>query len=317
METLISLLERLRQPSDADAWTRFVRLYTPLLCSWTHRAGLQDSDAADLIQDVAAVSADDKTLASAGPGVLLEGVVKNTPAERAGLKKGDRLVAVDGKPVKDATAFLALARTLPMGAKVEFAVVRDGKEQKFGVQLATPPRPRDRRFGYGLDLNSSGTGVLVDDVPEGSPAARAGLKKGDRIIALAGKPVSDVTAYANATNEVTAGTKVEVTVMRAGKQQTFQVQTAAARTSTPAARFGVVADFANDKDGILLADVHDGSPADEAGLREGDRITALNGKAVKEMRAYTSLLAGFREGDKVEVTVVRNGKTFTLRAVLK
>jgi RNA polymerase sigma-70 factor (ECF subfamily) len=50
--TPLSLLERLRQPADAEAWTRFVRLYTPLLCAWARRAGLRGQDAADLVQDV-------------------------------------------------------------------------------------------------------------------------------------------------------------------------------------------------------------------------------------------------------------------------
>lgn len=50
--TSVSLLERLRRPGDAAAWERFVRLYTPLLVTWARRLGLQDSDAADLTQDV-------------------------------------------------------------------------------------------------------------------------------------------------------------------------------------------------------------------------------------------------------------------------
>jgi RNA polymerase sigma-70 factor (ECF subfamily) len=53
--TSVSLLERLRQPADQVAWTRFVHLYSPLLYSWARRTGLQESDAADLIQDVFAV----------------------------------------------------------------------------------------------------------------------------------------------------------------------------------------------------------------------------------------------------------------------
>jgi RNA polymerase sigma-70 factor (ECF subfamily) len=47
-----SLLERLREPRDQASWARFVDLYTPLLFHWARRAGLQEQDAADLIQDV-------------------------------------------------------------------------------------------------------------------------------------------------------------------------------------------------------------------------------------------------------------------------
>jgi RNA polymerase sigma-70 factor (ECF subfamily) len=50
--TSVSLLERLRQPFDVDAWGRFVALYTPLLFSWARSMGLREQDAADLVQDV-------------------------------------------------------------------------------------------------------------------------------------------------------------------------------------------------------------------------------------------------------------------------
>jgi RNA polymerase sigma-70 factor (ECF subfamily) len=50
--TPVSLLEQLRRPDDQAAWERFVRLYTPLLLHWAHRLGLQEPDAADLVQEV-------------------------------------------------------------------------------------------------------------------------------------------------------------------------------------------------------------------------------------------------------------------------
>src|SRR5262245_32982810 len=53
--TSISLLERLRQPQEEQAWRRFVDLYTPLLYFWARRTGLQEADAADLVQQVLAI----------------------------------------------------------------------------------------------------------------------------------------------------------------------------------------------------------------------------------------------------------------------
>lgn len=50
--TPVSLLDRLRSPGATTAWDRFVELYTPLLFDWARRLGLQDSDGADLVQDV-------------------------------------------------------------------------------------------------------------------------------------------------------------------------------------------------------------------------------------------------------------------------
>lgn len=51
-ETPASLLERLRNPDESNSWPRFVELYSPLLLYWAKTAGLQEADAADLVQDV-------------------------------------------------------------------------------------------------------------------------------------------------------------------------------------------------------------------------------------------------------------------------
>ncbi|MBI2477439.1 MAG: sigma-70 family RNA polymerase sigma factor [Planctomycetia bacterium] len=55
MDTPASLLERLRQPPDEQAWARFVQLYTPLLYFWARRTGCQEADAADLVQEALVV----------------------------------------------------------------------------------------------------------------------------------------------------------------------------------------------------------------------------------------------------------------------
>ena len=50
--TPVSLLERLRQPANQDAWSRFVKLYTPLLHFWVRRTGFSETEADDLVQEV-------------------------------------------------------------------------------------------------------------------------------------------------------------------------------------------------------------------------------------------------------------------------
>jgi len=47
-----TLLERVRDPANQEAWGRFVQLYTPLLYRWAGQAGVRDQDAADLVQEV-------------------------------------------------------------------------------------------------------------------------------------------------------------------------------------------------------------------------------------------------------------------------
>jgi RNA polymerase sigma-70 factor (ECF subfamily) len=56
-ETSATLLERLRDRADAEAWRRLVDLYTPLLCGWLRRQALQEADVDDLVQEVLATVA--------------------------------------------------------------------------------------------------------------------------------------------------------------------------------------------------------------------------------------------------------------------
>src|SRR5262245_1683818 len=64
--TPANLLERLRQPNAAEAWERLVLLYTPLIYAQARQAGLQEPDAADLVQDVFV------TLVQALPGFIYD-----------------------------------------------------------------------------------------------------------------------------------------------------------------------------------------------------------------------------------------------------
>jgi RNA polymerase sigma-70 factor, ECF subfamily len=52
LTTSSSLLARLRQPNQPEAWTRFVNLYTPLLLHWARRQAFQEADARDVVQEV-------------------------------------------------------------------------------------------------------------------------------------------------------------------------------------------------------------------------------------------------------------------------
>jgi len=52
MKTPPSLLERLRQPNQEEAWKEFIALYTPMIYSWARRVGLRPQDATDVVQEV-------------------------------------------------------------------------------------------------------------------------------------------------------------------------------------------------------------------------------------------------------------------------
>ncbi len=112
-QTPISLLERLRRPGEKAAWDRFVELYTLLLYHWARSLGLQDPDAADLVQDVFA------TLVQKMPGFVydpqkgfrnwLRAVTQNRWRDNRKMRSNKRSLAgetaaLDGMPGPDGEA---------------------------------------------------------------------------------------------------------------------------------------------------------------------------------------------------------------------
>jgi Peptidase family M28/PDZ domain/PA domain len=80
--------------------------------------------------------------------------------------------------------------------------------------------------------------------------------------------------------------------------------------------FGSVPDFADEGQGVKFADVRAGSPAAKAGLRRGDVLTSFGGAAVRSLYDFTFALRDKKPGDKVEVTVTRDGKPITVMVEL-
>ncbi|GEM_PF-3087498 len=65
-----------------------------------------------------------------GEGVQLEGVVAGSPADQAGLRKGDRIVRIGATPINDLRAFSELLKTLNPGDRISILFIRDGKEER-------------------------------------------------------------------------------------------------------------------------------------------------------------------------------------------
>jgi len=74
-------------------------------------------------------------------GALIAGVVRGAPADKAGLKRGDIVVAINGKPIGDLTDLINATAALKPGQRGEFTVLREGREAKLAVEVGTRPRP--------------------------------------------------------------------------------------------------------------------------------------------------------------------------------
>jgi serine protease Do len=143
-------------------------------------------------------------------GVLVSQVFKGDPAEKAGIKPNDIIVAVDGKPVHSGRQLSKTVAGLAVGKRVAIKILRDGKEKTvyaklakrqenekvalqspeatdaFGLQVTALTPETARRFGYG----ENDKGVLVVGVKPGSKADRAGIQQGDLIKEIDRKAVN-------------------------------------------------------------------------------------------------------------------------------
>jgi serine protease Do/serine protease DegQ len=139
-------------------------------------------------------------------GALVAGVAQGSAAEHAGVKTGDIIVSINGTPMRNATELRNSIGMLRVGDQVEIGLLRDGKPLKVTALVAERSETDvanavDIHRGLeGADLADApdGAGVLVRAVQEGSPAAQAGLRANDLIVAIGRAPVASLKSFREA-----------------------------------------------------------------------------------------------------------------------
>jgi len=169
-----------------------------------------------MIQDITPELAKSFNLESQ-EGVLISDVMENTPAERAGLKRGDVVIKFNDTPVKDARTLSRLVAQTKPGTKITLTLVRGGKTKTIEVPLGEMPEtagvPQEQTkqdTSYGLSLQnltpelrrhfgipSGDAGVLITGIEPGSPAEDAGLRPGDVIKEVNREKVGSVEEFRN------------------------------------------------------------------------------------------------------------------------
>jgi serine protease Do len=163
-------------------------------------------------------------------GVLVGDILRGSPAEQAGLKRGDVILDYAGRPVRKMQELQRLVASTPPGTLVRVRVLRDRQEQLVGLEIGElqepepKPEPAGSRFGLTLDALTkdlarqfnvkADEGVVITNVESGGQGARDGLRKGDVILEIERTPVPTLEAFKNAVSKLDPADDILLLVLR-------------------------------------------------------------------------------------------------------
>ncbi len=251
---------------------------------------------------------------------------------------GGPLVDLDGKVIGMNTAIVASGQGI--GFAIPSNMVKSiidqlresGKVVRgwLGVMIQRITPELEKSFNLKDDQ-----GALVADVPADSPAAKAGIKRGDVIVEFNGKPIKDWSDLPTMVANTKVGESVPVKVLREGREQLVNVKIGELKEEAVASREGqepqeqklgmtveeITPDIAarlgiKNEEGVIVTRVEEGSPAAEAGLRPGDIIKEIQREPVKDMATYNNLIGKLEKGSAL-ILIKRGGSTFFVTLEMK
>jgi len=158
---------------------------------------------------------------------------KNSPAAMAGLAAGDRIQAIDGKPIKQWDEIEAALQN-SAGRTLRLSVLHQGRAE----EISLTPRAQKTRDIFGQEIEAWDLGIhplvstRIGQVLPGQAAQQAGIRGGDRVVAVNGAPVAEWEQLAKIIH-ASAGKPLTLTVERGGEQRSVEVTPRAGRQQTP------------------------------------------------------------------------------------
>ena len=229
-------------------------------------------------------------------------IYPGSPAEAAGIKAGDRLLALGraGEEMQPLASFEDLLFNVTLADvgtefELEFAhsAAEGGGASRKTVRLRSS-RP-EGSAGPMLGINAPYEPVLREVFVHSLPA-QAGLEAGDRILAVNGRPVEQLYEVTAALEQAPAG-QVTLNIERSGERRELTIDPAKLKDYQVGFLPPTVV-------GQVLPD----SPAEKAGLKEGDRIAEANGTVWPTAEEFVGLVQEAGAGGRVDLVLWRNGE---------
>lgn len=231
---------------------------------------------------------------------IIGSVRLDSPAQHGGLQAGDRVVAIDGSPLR---TWEELQQKIAdsAGQELQFHVQRRDQTLK----LTVIPGQHEGRGRAGIALNYEKAVVTVID--DSSPIAQGGLRTGDEVVAytVSGQKTVAVESFAQLSDLLLVKGKVVIEVVRAGRRQTL---TFVGRESATLTELGIHSGL------LTVATVE--PPASQM-LLTNDHIVAVAGKDVRDVYDLLETLHTYRQRSTIEMTVNRNGQRRQVNVTLK
>lgn len=192
----------------------------------------------------------------------------------------------------------------------------------------TTVRAQATAAGYlGVTVERDATGrPVVEAVQPGSPADTAGVKRKDVLTHVGGRPVASPDSFREWVQAHAPGESVKVGLLRDGKDTEVTAKLSATSrpmklaaggpAGAPRVYVGVTFGEAKEGEGVKVDQVANGSPAETAGLKAGDRVVKVNGTDFSRQEALRDLLSEKKPGDTLTFTVRRGEKETEVKVPL-